>query len=109
MIELIHAKHYENETEYSDIYTTRKDGKYPLCTDDSVFWGGNGTPVSSFTIDGKPECETPEKELIVLFVFYRFAVYDANFKRVTNEYVFIEDLIGEIKDRNLKIFDFEIE
>lgn len=108
-VEIIEIKHYQNAIEYSMLYTIRdKDGKFPLANGGGVDYRGSNSPIGSLKCSylGKP-CQKGNLELCVYEIDGEFAVYDENHTRITQNYAFIDDLIEEIWERDLKIFDFE--
>ena len=106
-LELIVAEIYSNAQEHETICTVRdKDGRYPLCNDESVYWGAKTAPIQNFMTEmGVPCCEN--SDLFVMKIKTTFAVYDDNMNLVTHEYGNMEKLIEEIKEKGLYFFDFE--
>ena len=108
-MKIIEANLYENDTEFTTIYTVEDLGKYPLAWGGSVFWGSPQTPVENFFIDGLPHCKNPNEELCVLEIGNEFGLYNANMSCITRKYAFIEDLMEEMQERDLKPFSFDFE
>ena len=106
-MKLIEAKQYENVFLSHAIYTVEDDGKYPLCNDESVFWTSINNNQALYMIDGKPDCKG--KTLFLYEIGGLFAVYDENMNCVTEKYETIFDLLPEIEEKELIIYDFNYE
>ena len=107
-IEFILVENYSNETDYSLICTIKdKDGRFPLCITGTVYYGLTREPISRLLTGlGKPYF-AGKHDLVVFKINSKFAVYDENHKKITQEYDFMDDLIDEIDERDLRLFDFE--
>ena len=108
-MKIIEANLYENDTEYYTVYTTEENGKYPLCKDNGgVFWGNRQATIEClFVWTGVPHRINPNEELCVLEIDNEFGLYNANMSCITRKYAFIEDLMEEMKERDLKPFSFD--
>jgi len=101
----IKANQYKNVFEYKAVYTMVDNGRYPLCNNDSVFWTSIDHNLALTMIDGKPCSKT--NMLFLYEIEGLFAVYDDNMKCVTEKYETIFELLPEIEDKGLLIYDFE--
>ena len=109
-VDILIIKHYQNETEYSTMYTIRdKDGKFPICKEGAVYYGDVSCRINQLLAVMEKPHQEGNLELCVYEIDGKFAVYDENHNRVTPEHDFMDDLIEEIEEMELKIFDFEFE
>jgi hypothetical protein len=105
--ELITIKHYQNETEFSMLYTLKdKEGRFSICGTGTVYYGERYSELSGFLLLEVP-CYRGQHDLFAYKIDGKFAVYNENHEKITREYDFMDDLIEEIDERDLKLFGFE--
>lgn len=79
---IIEIKHYESEDEFQTLFTRCIEGRYPVCTDGSVFFGGSrewaekSPEEMEFAV---PNHSNPQQELFLMEVGDVFGLFDLNF------------------------------